>query len=82
MEQSFKVQIPGGYLCAESKGAYDEYPGIFITFTPDGESDIQNDLVACVEWITPDKEIRIESYCAQHDNPVSIRRYDDGKELW
>ena len=77
-----KVQIPGGWLIAETKGALDEYPGIFVTFMPDDENDIVSDLVACVEYVTGEDALRTEVYCSLHDNPVSIINYKDGEEVW
>ena len=81
MTNKFKVKIPGGYLMVEEKGAENDFPGVFVSFSENGEQYDVNNLIACVEYDPCDKEIQTETYCKNFDEPVNIIRYSDGRDL-
>ena len=81
MTNKFKVKIPGGYLMVETKGAQDDFPGVFVSFSENGEQYDVNNLIACVEYDSVDGEIKTETYCKDFDDPVNIVRYSDGRDL-
>ena len=81
MEQKFKVQTPIGYLMVEAKGAKDEYPGVFISFSEDGNEYDLSQMIACVEYDTGSEEIKTECYRKDYDEPNNIIRYEDGIDL-
>lgn len=81
MTNKFKVKIPGGYLMVEEKGAENDFPGVFVSFSENGEQYDVNNLITCVECDSCDKEIKTETYCKNFDEPVNIIRYSDGRDL-
>lgn len=78
MRDVLKVQIPGGYLLVEKKGAVDEYPGVFVSFSKDGE--VLNEQIATVEYDTADKIIQTVTYHPGSDEPTHVIRASDGQE--
>lgn len=81
MANKFKVKIPNGYLMVEEKGAEDEYPGVFISFSEDGEEFDVSKIIACVEYCNVDKEIKTETYSEGNNEPNNIICYKDGRNL-
>ena len=81
MANQFKVKIPNGYLMVEEKGIEDEYPGVFISFSKDGEKFGVSQMIACVEYDSCAEEIRTETYSKDNEEPNHIIRYDDGQDL-
>lgn len=80
MPAKFRVKIPGGWLLVEEKGAYGEYPGVFISFSQDGKSANPEGIIACVEYDTCSEEIITESYAKESEEPVSLIVYEDGRD--
>ena len=76
----FKVKTPIGYLMVEAKGAEDEYPGVFISFSEDGNNYDVNQMIACVEYITGENEIVTENYHRDYDEPTHIIVWEDGRD--
>lgn len=81
MEQKFKVKTPIGYLMVEAKGVEDEYPGIFISFSKDGNKYDVSQIIACVEYDTCSEEIKTECYRKDFEEPNNIICYEDGRDL-
>lgn len=81
MKNRFAVKIPGGYLVIEETGTEDEYPGVIIGFSKDGKNYDTHDIVASVEYDTCAEEIRTDVYSKCSHEPISIIRYEDGKDL-
>lgn len=81
MANKFKVKIPNGYLMVEEKGAEDEYPGVFISFSEDGKEFDVSKIIACVEYDNPANEIKTETYSKDNDEPNNIICYKDGRNL-
>ena len=81
MANKFKVKIPNGYLMVEEKGIECEYPGVFISFSEDGEEFDVSKIIACVEYDNVDEEIKTETYSEDHDYPNNIICYKDGRNL-
>lgn len=76
-----KIKIPNGYLMVEKKGAEEDYPGVFISFSEDGKSSDLNQMIACVEYDSVEKEIKTETYSKDFDEPNHIICYEDGRDL-
>lgn len=76
-----KVKIPNGYLMVEEKGSESEYPGVFVSFSEDGESYEYSDLIACVEYDSSSQEIQTVVYRKGCDEPNNIIYYADGSEV-
>ena len=74
-----RVKIPTGYLMIEAKGTETDFPGVYVSFSEDGESPDLNNLIACVEYDTVDNKIKTETYCEYKDEPVAITHYDSGE---
>lgn len=72
-----KVQTPAGVIIAEAKGALNEYPGVWI-YKNDRDAD---NMLAAVEYSTPDKKFLIEGYCKDSEEPQVILDYENGKDL-
>ena len=81
MENKFKVKIPNGYLMVEEKGAENEYPGVFISFSEDGKEFDVSKIIACVEYDSCSEEIKTETYNRDYDEPNHIICYDDGRDM-
>lgn len=79
--KKFKVKTPVGYLVVEAKGTEDEYPGVFVGFSEDGEKLDVSQMVACVEFDSCAEEIRTEVYKEGYEEPNNIIRYEDGVDL-
>lgn len=80
MASEFKVKIPDGYLIVEEKGAYDDYPGVFVSLCRDGEE--FHELIACVEYDSVAEEIKTETYTKDEDEPNHIICFEDGTDIW
>lgn len=78
----FKVKTPVGYIMVEAKGAEDEYPGVYISFSEDGERYDVSNMIACVEFVTDDNEITTETYQYGEENPNHIVVWDDGRDKY
>lgn len=81
MANKLKVKIPNGYLLVEEKGTESEYPGVFISFSKDGEESDVNEMIACVEFDSCSEEIKTETYRKGFDEPNNIICYEDGRAL-
>ena len=73
------VKIPGGYLIVEAKGTESDYPGVYIGMSRNGVTYDQDNMVACIEYVTPDSEIAIESYKRGQEEPTAIMIFEDGR---
>lgn len=78
--KKFRVKTPAGYLMVEAKGAYDEYPGVYISFSKNGKEYDAGNMIACVEYITGENEIRTETYVKDREDPVDIREWETGRD--
>ena len=78
-----KIKIPTGYLMVEAKGIETEYPGVFVSFSESGKETgtLPDDLIACVEFDTFNKEIRTSTYKNSQDEPTHIIRHEDGTDI-
>ena len=66
------VKIPNGYLVVEKKGTENEYPGVLVFFSKDGEHYSTDDIVACVEYDTLEEVIKTETYVKGQEEPTNI----------
>ncbi len=84
MAKTMKIKIPTGYLIVEEKGAQNEYPGCWISFSKDGT--VNHDaLIACVEYDTAsdDDIILTETYNKESDVPLHIIEFQTGEDrVW
>lgn len=78
--QEMKIRIPTGYLIVEEKGAEDEYPGVFISFSKDGVTYSDNNAIATVEVDTPTGEIQTVTYIQNEEEPNHIIDYRTGRD--
>ena len=78
--QKMKIRIPTGYLLVEEKGAEDEYPGVFISFSKDGVTYSDNNAIATVEVDTPTGEIQTVTYIQNEEEPNHIIDYRTGRD--
>ena len=78
--QKMKIRIPTGYLIVEEKGAEDEYPGVFISFSKDGVTYSDNNAIATVEVDTPTGEIQTVTYIQNEEEPNYIIDYRTGRD--
>ena len=76
----FKVETPMGFLMVEEKGVFNEYPGVFISFSKDGKAYDVSQMIACVEYITGEHEIHTETYIKEREDPVDIREWETGRD--
>ena len=79
-ETKFRVKTPKGYLMVEEKGIESEYPGVYISFSPDGKKHDVSQMIACVEYITGEDEIHTETYVKDREDPVDIREWETGRD--
>lgn len=77
--EKFQVKIPKGYLIVTAKGSENEYPGVYIRFSPNGTD--ESDMVACVEYDTCAEEIRTATCQKGYEEPIGITVYEDGRNL-
>lgn len=79
--QAMKIRIPTGYIIIEEKGAEEEYPGCYISFSKDMDSSHSN-MIACVEYDTTmnDGTIFTETYDTDHDEPNHIINWQTGAD--
>ena len=73
-----KIKIPGGYLVVEEKGTVDEYPGIYVNFSKDGETIEADDSIAMIEY---DKDDGIQTVVdvKGKEEPIAIIVNKDGR---
>lgn len=71
-----KIEIPSGFILVESKGLVDEYPGVYISFSRDGNTPDED--IATVEYA--DGIIQTLTYCPDSDEPTHVIRASDGQE--
>lgn len=67
------IEIPNGFLLIEKKGAVDEYPGIFISYSKDGKT--ANEIIAAIEYDTIDEIIKTITYETYSDEPTHIIKH-------
>lgn len=80
-DNEFQVKIPGGYLIVEEKGAYDEYPGVCITFSKDGQRPYGEDCVAVVEFDNGKGVLQTACYNSGQEEPAEIIPYSSQEDL-
>lgn len=81
-EEPLTIKTPAGDLLVEKSGCDESYPGVsvsLIKLADKGEE--EKERVACVEYETAEKELRIEAYEPNCDSPTHIIRYSDGTDL-
>ena len=76
-EYKITVETPAGSIIAKPYGAKDDYPAIWIM----KDENTPFNMIAAVEYITPDKELHIEGYGAGYDEPIMIADYETGEIL-
>lgn len=72
--KTIKVKTPAGVIVAEAKSAVGDYPGIWI-YKDDNQP---FNMMAAVEYNTPDERFQIEGYQAGMDEPRVIINYETG----
>ena len=75
--KSIAVDTPDGRIIAETYGAKDDYPGIWI-FKDNNQA---FNMMAAVEYNTSDKRFQIEGYQAHSDEPRTMTDYQTGEDL-
>ncbi len=75
--KTIKVNTPAGVIVAEVKGSVDDYPGIWI-FNDDSKP---FNMMAAVEYSTPDERFQIEGYQTGTDEPRVMIDYETGDDL-
>ena len=75
--KTIKVNTPAGVIVAEVKGSVDDYPGIWI-FKDDNKP---FNMMAAVEYNTPDERFQIEGYQTGMDEPRVMIDYETGDDL-
>ena len=78
----FKVEMPNGYLMVEAKGTVGEYPGVYISYSKDGNSFDVSNIIVCTEYCSCDKEIKTETYRKDFEEPTRIVCWKDGREIY
>lgn len=73
----FSVKTPVGYLMVEEKGAENEYPGVYISFSKDGKQYDVGQMIACVEYDNYTLQIETDSYRENEDTPIEIVPYNN-----
>ena len=69
-----RIKTPAGYLLVETKGAYDEYPGVWVSLSADGEE--EGELITCIEYDTLREVIQTCTYKPMCDDVQSITLYE------
>lgn len=72
------VETPKGVMTTEAKGAYNEYPGFFISIE---EGHCGSDIMATVEYDTCHDRLQIIGYMKNSDEPITLTDYDTGEDL-
>ena len=67
------IEIPNGFLLIEKKGAVDEYPGIFVSYSKDGKT--ADEIIAAIEYDTIDNIIKTITYETYSDEPTHIIKH-------
>ena len=82
--QTLKIKTPAGYIIVTEKGDYDEYPGVAVYLSEDGEVKPypEDSLIAWIEYNTAKERIQTDVYSADSDDPVCIVTYPDGEILY
>ncbi len=75
--KTIKVNTPAGVIVAEVKGSVNDYPGIWI-FKDDNKP---FNMMAAVEYSTPDERFQIEGYQTGMDEPRVMIDYETGNDL-
>lgn len=81
--QIMKIKTPVGYIVVLEKGTEEEYPGVYVCHSPDGESfDCQYDgLIACVDYDAETGRFLTETYSESDENPVFMVAYPSGEPV-
>ncbi len=72
-----EVETPKGKIVAETKGATDDYPGIWIC----KDTDQPFNMMAVVEYDSSNKRFQIEGYQSGVDAPRTMTDYETGDDL-
>lgn len=73
-----KIKVPGGVLIVEEKGAFDEYPGVYVSFLKDGEE--KDTLLSCTEYDTEAGRILTEAYSLNEEKDMPLVIFDHNAE--
>lgn len=73
-----KIKVPGGFLLVEEKGAFDEYPGVYVSFLKDGEE--KDTLLSCTEYDTEAKRFLTETYSMNEEKDIPLMIFDHKAE--
>lgn len=74
---SIEVETPAGKIVAETKGAMEDYPGIWIF----KDTNQPFDMMAVVEYDSSNKRFQIEGYQSGVDGPQTMTDYETGDDL-
>ena len=80
MANTLKIKVPTGYLIVEEKGAENEYPGVFISFSEDGTHYADTSAIATVEVDTQTNKIQTVTYTKNQEEPNHIIDYLTGND--
>ena len=69
------VETPGGNIIVETKGAAEEYPGVYITIVKDG---CEQQIATC-EYDTLENRFQVASFSYDKDAPATIYLPETGK---
>ena len=75
--KTFKVKLPNGYLVCKEHGMINDFPGVAISFSKNGEFNWDN-LIAIVEYEIVMGIIQTCAYNSNDDRGVAIR-YNTGE---
>ena len=74
------IETPAGTMCAETKGVYNEYPGI-LTYMEDQYLDGTSEIMAAAEYDTCAERLQTASYYKGSDDPRTLIDYETGDDL-
>jgi len=82
--KEIRISTPAGDIVAETTGAYDEYPGIMVW--NDGHDKSTDGRMALIEYDTDSDSghagLQVVAYARHEDEPVTIKDYETGQELY
>lgn len=70
------VKTPCGYIIVRKKGTELDYPGVFVSYSPDGVIHDSSSIIACVEFDTSSQSFAIEAYSTGDNEPECITHFE------
>lgn len=81
-EKDFKIKIHNGWLIVTESADKEDYPGLFVFFSKDGETFSMDNLITVVEQCVEENSIRTDCYKKGQDECAVWFDYETGEMNW